>query len=316
MQGLVFLSYLPLRKMDIPVCRRMGNRRLRHALRRVLAGVTRQTPLIRGKGRCVLLLDRFLTHYNEPSSYEVPAAVNGLCHLICDLRDWEQRFAYYYGQMEPDFVSISRQHYTRGVFYDVGASIGLYSMTFGTICSNAGAYVRAFEPIPTNIARLRDQMKLNALNGNAVRVEDVALGDREGVAEMVLAGEERTPGNAKIVAAGDFPVRVSTLDRIWRENHCEAIGFVKVDTEGYDTKVIDGGREAIRTCRPNMLVEFNRERMRNMGISLDPCWEFLTGLGYQAFRIDGHGKTIEIHEPGDFENLLFVSECAGLGGNR
>ena len=63
--------------------------------------------------------------------------------------------------------------------------------------------------------------------------------------------------------------------------------FVKIDTEGWDAKIIAGGSEMIRACRPNMLIEFNRERMTNHHIPLEPAWEFLINeMEYRVLRID------------------------------
>jgi hypothetical protein len=109
------------------------------------------------------------------------------------------------------------------------------------------------------------------------------------------------------VAQGDVQVRVTTLDALWEENGREDIGFVKIDTEGWDAKVILGGQQALRHSRPPMLVEFNRERMRNHHIPLAPCWEFLCGeLQYAAHTLSRAGNLEPVSQPGDLENLFFL----------
>lgn len=102
-------------------------------------------------------------------------------------------------------------------------------------------------------------------------------------------------------------MRMTTLDALWQENGRENVGFVKVDTEGWDAYVIMSGKEMIRTCRPPMLIEFNRERMRNHNIPLEPCWQFLVAeCGYRCFRHGPNRELLDVEEPGEFEDLFFV----------
>jgi hypothetical protein len=49
----------------------------------------------------------------------------------------------------------------------------------------------------------------------------------------------------------EMPVSVTTIDALALQD----VGFVKIDVEGGDIDVIDGGRETISRDRPNMVVE-------------------------------------------------------------
>lgn len=131
-------------------------------------------------------MDRLLTNPSDPSSYLTEAFVNGNYRFLLDLRNWEQKFAYYYGTIESRFVETARRLFREGAFYDVGASIGLYSVIFGKICASHGTVVRAIEPIPANCQRLRQQLPLNGLDEQNVDVNEVALGESEGIVDMVL----------------------------------------------------------------------------------------------------------------------------------
>ena len=126
-----------------------------------LVTITRRIPMFRGLGRVVLLVDSCLTNSSDASSYMVSSEVNGSCRLRLDLRGWEQKFAFYYGRWEDTLISTVKRHFGEGAFYDVGASIGLYAMTFGRVCHERGSYLRAFEPVPDNLQRLREQFALN-----------------------------------------------------------------------------------------------------------------------------------------------------------
>jgi len=272
-----------------------------------ISALTRRLPEFRGLGRFVLQMDSWLTSQMSEHSYMAIADVNGGCRLLLDIRGWEQKFAFYYGRWEDTLISSVKRHFDHDVFYDVGASIGLYSTTFGIVCRDRNTYVRAFEPVPTNLARLRQQLSLNGLNESLVRIEATALGEKAGSVNVRLTDSDRA-GNAKVVSEGGVVVPMATLDRIWESHYREPVGFIKIDTEGWDCKILAGGRELLRICRPNLLVEFNRERMRNLQIPMDETWRFLLDeLNYKCFRVDRGGNEIPIDDFGDWENLLFLS---------
>ena len=281
---------------------------IRAALRGTLASVTRRLPTFKGLGRAVLAADRILTRCDEPGSYETAALVNGTGRLILDLRTWEQKFAFYYGTYEPEFLAATARLFDRGIFYDIGASIGLYTVPMALACRKNGGYVRAFEPVPQNLRRLEAQLVENSLNDEFVKIERVALSNKPGTAMMDLCDDGK-PGNAKITGAGEVSVEVTTLDSVWADRGHEEFNFMKIDTEGWDANILEGGREAVSKCRPSMLIEFNRERMTNHGIALEPAWTFLVDeLKYRVFQVTEAGSVLEVSEPGNLENLFFVQE--------
>ncbi len=281
--------------------------KLLRTIRAGFAAATRHLPIFRGLGRVVLLVDAALTDRRDLVSYMAVATVNGRCRLLLDLRGREQMFAYYYGRWEDIYIATVERHFQRGVFYDVGASIGLYAMQFGQICRERGTHVRAFEPVPANLDRLRSQFLRNDLSEEFVRIEPVALGETPGTARLTLVDDGR-PGNAKITTGGEYVVEVTTLDAVWEDHGREPVGFIKIDTEGWDVRILHGSRRLIETCRPNLLVEFNRERMHNLGIPLEETWQYLVNeMGYTAYRIDDAGREHRLQSPDIWENLLFVA---------
>jgi FkbM family methyltransferase len=285
---------------------------LRTQLRAAFAAVARRLPIFRGLGRVVLLMDRLLTDRANPESYMDSAVLNHSCRLNLDLRCREQLFAFYYGRWEHEFIKAVQRHYHHGEFYDVGASIGLYAATFGQICRDRGNLLRAFEPVPSNRERLKSQLELNRLSEQTVQLEPLALGETTWRVQLTLVDDGR-PGNAKIVSHGEVEVEVSTLDLVWQQFGCESVGFIKIDTEGWDARIIDGGRKLIAACRPDLLIEFNRERMGNLKIPLEPVWQFLVEeLHYACYRIDESGREHALSAPGDWENLLFVSPVSPM----
>jgi FkbM family methyltransferase len=261
-----------------------------------------------------MAVDAVLEMLPGSRSPRLVAQLGAATRLEVDTRVLEQKFAFYYGEWERELLAAAARHFERGCFYDVGGSIGLYAVVFGKRCLGQDAFVRTFEPLPANVTRLSRNLALNGLGPSAVRVHEVALSDRPGPVRIALAADG-IPGNAKVVSNGGVEVDVTTLDRFWDRHGRESVGFLKVDTEGFDTLILRGARELIRTCRPNLLVEFNRERMQALGLEINESWHLLVeDLGYQAFRVNRDSREYPILDPGTSENLLFVNHQDGPPG--
>ena len=276
----------------------------RHTIRKSLPPIFSSLPHFRGKGRIVLLLDRILTDLNAPDSYLTVGLVNHDTRLRLDLRLYGQKFAFYYRELEPAFIAAARKYYRPGLFLDVGGSIGLWAVALGHQAKQRGGRVLTVEPIPHHRQRLLENLRLNHLE-DVVEIIPVALGERDGIVGL-YTNDLGAADNAYIASDGPVQVPLTTVDRLVHERRCEPITFMKIDAEGYDTKVIEGAEQTIRQWRPVIAAEFLRERMVINGMAIDPCWNFLVrDLCYNCFRFEGK-RLVPIDEPGEWENLLFL----------
>jgi FkbM family methyltransferase len=138
-----------------------------------------------------------------------------------------------------------------GTAVDVGANQGFFAYAFSRIA----ARVEAFEPNPDYAAFAR------AMLGSRARVHAVALSNRSGTAQFVVPVSEQgmalhLGGSLKAAAAEQgpaqrFQVEVRTLDSYGLHD----VRAVKVDVEGSETEVLEGGRETILRDRPALIVE-------------------------------------------------------------
>ena len=277
--------------------------RFSNALRRGARGVLSHTPYFRGKGRITLAIDRVVTDANDPDSYNTTGLLLGRFPFHFDLRPWGQKFAFYYGDWERDLIVAFRNLYRGGLFVDVGSSLGLYVVCMSDRVRAAGGRIVSIEPMPRNLARQRSNIDVNGI-GDLVDVVPLCVGAERGVVHLI-ADETGGDNNAFIAATGGIACDVVPLDELAEERNWPRIGAMKIDVEGYDPLVIEGARTRIERDRPILLVEFNRERMAINGLSIEPAWTFLRGLGYRAFRVE-RDALIPLADAGRYENLFFV----------
>jgi FkbM family methyltransferase len=274
-------------------------------LQGLLSTITRRLPHVR-LGRCILAADALFASKASPQSALLMATVNDGCRIMVDGRVLEQKFAFYYGEWESELIRAAIKHHRGGAFYDVGGSIGLYAVAVGSHCRATQGIVRTFEPFPANLERLRQNLTLNDLTEEHVKVHATALNNGPGTLRVALVADG-LPGNTKVVHQGGVEVPVRTLDEIWIENDHEDVGFIKIDTEGFDDQVLLGASLLLQQCRPNLLVEFSRERMTNLGFPFAEMWRWLTEeLEYLAYEVKPRGSLVPVMNPGERENMLFI----------
>jgi FkbM family methyltransferase len=172
---------------------------------------------------------------------------------------------------------------------DVGANRGAYTFWL----SRLSAAVEAFEPNPVLAGRL------TAAGLSNVMVHCAALSDVAEDGTLHVPGHRRggldDPGGsfdpARAGAGGmAFPASMVRLDDLGFDN----VDFIKIDVEGHEERVLNGGWRTIEENRPSMLVELE-ERMCS-GCLVRVAGR-LSRLGHQA-RFFDEGAWRELDELG------------------
>ncbi len=160
---------------------------------------------------------------------------------------------------------------------DVGAHIGSYTLRLAKRFRN----VRAFEPSPIHSKVLRLNVKLNNLHN--VFVEEVALSDVNGVMPLYIRR-----GGATSLDPSHYGLRydkmhfVTTVRLDDFHSKFARLDFVKIDAEGLEYRILNGGRKMISQFRPVMAIEVHQARVPS-----DECCEcdtcsLLHSLGYNV----------------------------------
>lgn len=125
------------------------------------------------------------------------------------------------------------------VFYDIGANVGTYSVLASGV---VGATTFAFEPDAQNLAFLKRNISLNALESRVTPM-DCALSDRPGEGRFTASAD--TIGHVVDGAGGEggtVSVRLETVDRFARRAQP---ALMKIDVEGHEEKVLRGAAQAL-----------------------------------------------------------------------
>ena len=165
------------------------------------------------------------------------------------------------------------------VALDVGAHIGLWSRYLARHFTN----VLAFEPVLENAQCFRK----NVEGVSNVWLGEVAVGDAPGAFTFDLppngnSGMWHVAG-VKPCAQGDMfseplpPNNMVTIDSMPLEH----VDFIKIDTEGYEGRVLLGGARTIAAHRPVIVFEDNGVGQKYFGTDWVDPKPILRNLGYK-----------------------------------
>jgi len=145
-------------------------------------------------------------------------------------------------------------HAPHSIVIDVGANMGAYAIPLAK--AFADIEVHAFEPNPFAVERLRKNLAMNGV-GN-VLLQQYAVGAQAGRMDLHAFTEEDL-GLSSLISppkegSRNIPVEVITLDDFYRVNQ-RSISLIKIDVQGFEFQVLQGGRNLIQQKRPYILLD-------------------------------------------------------------
>lgn len=197
-----------------------------------------------------------------------------------------------------------------GVFVDVGANVGYYSI----LAAKAGAIVYAFEPIPATYQRLRRNIELNKLTN----VKALCMGLGEKTAFEIFYYDEKIPDASSRInldyyadgAAVQIECPVVTLDEICAQEKIERIDLIKCDVEGGELFVFRGGVQTLKKYRPYVLCEMLRKWSAKFHYHPNEIIQLFSSLGYVCIalpKLNTRGYVLErMLETTEETNFLFI----------
>ncbi len=165
-----------------------------------------------------------------------------------------------------------------GIAVDVGANIGYYSLILSKIVKK----VFAFEPEPLNLKLLRKNVNDNKIS-NIVVVPKAASDAKK---KLSLGLSSDNFGDHQI-SVFDKKRKVVGVESISLDSFLpEKVSILKIDTQGWEPKVVSGAREVIKRDKPTIFMEFWPDGYKRSGLDYRKMIDFLEKVYGKIYLID------------------------------
>lgn len=196
---------------------------------------------------------------------------------------------------EPEVVAVLLRALRPGdLCVDVGANIGYFTAIMSQLTAPNGKVI-AIEPDQRLVSTLK---RIGFLNGGRVEVVESPLWKKsEEVTfwqNLDSAGGNSlwNPGlwweNPKTAENPNKKTMAAvTLDEICIDKD---VRLIKIDCEGAEHAILEGGRDVLRFSRPYVIVELNRFGGEQLGTSGAAMRAYMADLGYDIFLLHQDGS--------------------------
>lgn len=176
------------------------------------------------------------------------------------------------------------------VLYDIGANFGMFSLA-ALRYGGKNARVVAVDPSRTANRIHRANLRMAGANTRVTLIE-AAVSAANGTLQMLTTG----PASEHYMVVADIGRRdVTSVRQCTLASLAELAGLipthVKIDVEGFESDVIEGGADLLRRYRPIVFLELHGQMLRQRGLSPLSVLRRLAECGYG--RIECEGKLIE-----------------------
>jgi len=191
---------------------------------------------------------------------------------------------YYYGVYEPDTTKFINEFVKKDmVVLDIGANSGCHTLRFAKLVGDKGE-VFAFEPTKI-FEKLHRNVKLN--NFKNVTLENIALSDKNEVKEIAFAYQWSLISSVK---EEKELISFITLDEYVQIQKINKIDLIKIDVDGYETKIIRGAQKTLKKFKPVIIIEFGKRLQERYGDTIEKLIELLSSLEYSFYSVDDGKK--------------------------
>jgi len=159
--------------------------------------------------------------------------------------------------------------------FDIGASTGVHTLRMAKLAKK----VYAFEPSDWMHERLLQNISLN--NFKNVVTNKVALSDVNGRA--LYCSEEHDRVDKKPNERKYIKMDYVRLDDYVKENNIKALDFIKIDVDGFECRILEGGAKTIKKYKPIMIIEIGKGLQEQFGRTLSLLITMLKSFGYKFY---------------------------------
>ena len=190
---------------------------------------------------------------------------------------------------EEVYRAVARNLKPHDVFWDVGANLGLHSLTVKSKFPSVDVF--AFEPNPAMVSLLHRSCDTNGLE---INIHPVALDAHDGSAEFFIhADNAGRCGMYNRNADPDLPrlnVETSSGDSLIADGAAKPPNVIKIDVEGHELPALHGIRRVLESPSLRAVV------FEDVSDQSSPVKQFLSGYGFAIdplTRMEGTHHNLE-----------------------
>jgi FkbM family methyltransferase len=253
---------------------------------------------IKGIRRLSVFLPKVLLPAPEKVGKHVLKTIHGVDLLIDPSEDEGVELSLFQtGTYERGTIQLLHDFLQPGdTFLDVGANIGLMSSIASKIVGKSGL-VYAVEANPKTLNILSHNLTLN--NCENTQILPIAVSNQKGEA-ILYENWSVNRGGSSLLSQGDqegIKVPLERLDDLFSED--TPLKLVKMDVEGVEPAVLEGGQNWFRKQQPVFIIEVSTEREFEAGATAKEVLNMLESIGKftiykQKSSKERRGKLVEI----------------------
>lgn len=182
---------------------------------------------------------------------------------------------YHRGVYEPCTTRIIEELLSPGdIAFDIGASNGVLSLPMSKEVGDSGK-VYAFEPSKERFDMLQEHIKINNISNIVAEMKGVS--DENTTMTITECGMVRMDGKKHEPVTNK--AEIVRLDDYVKNNKIKKVDFIKIDTDGFELKILQNGIETLKKFKPVMVVEMRVDFAEELVF-------YLSALGYCFIRED------------------------------
>ncbi len=196
--------------------------------------------------------------------------------------------------------------------FDCGSNFGFYSLYVAS--KKKENKIIAFEASPITFNEFEENIKLNKFN--SIQAMNLAISNKDKSKLSFYESEknwESSLDHSNFNKKSELTIYSTTLDKASEnENLANYAVVIKLDVEGHEMSVIEGGLELIKKYSPLIIIEFSKFIDQNKKFNYSYLEKFLKEFDYEIYDINYQRTNLSllIKEMNDLPKNMY-----GIGNN-
>jgi FkbM family methyltransferase len=185
------------------------------------------------------------------------------------------------------------------IFWDIGAHFGYHSFCFASLVGQKG-HVYSFEPNPYNTERFEMHLEKNIILAKIITLNKYALSNIDGETSFVFSNDvDGSRSSGSFIRTVEAPlvvdqyatfkecmIKTVRIDSIMERGEILPPNIIKIDVEGAELLVLQGGKTFFSAIKPIIFMEVHNITM------MFKVFEFLSEINYELRILDNYNSTL------------------------